>query len=61
MVATGYEHTPSILDEHGLPHTRGKKPAADGLRFRGYTPHPGQLGCIAKEAKRVAKAIAGKL
>lgn len=50
-----------VLDENGTPRALGKNPAADGLRFVGYTPHPGQLGYIAKEAKRAAKAIASEL
>jgi hypothetical protein len=50
-----------VLDAHGTPRAHGKNPAADGLRFVGYTPHPGQLGYIAKEAKRAARAIAGEL
>ena len=50
-----------VLDERGIPRALGKNPAADGLRFVGYTPHPGQLGYIANEAKRAAKAIASEL
>jgi cation diffusion facilitator CzcD-associated flavoprotein CzcO len=51
----------NVLDERGIPRALGNNPAADGLRFIGYTPHPGQLGYIAKEAKRAARAIAGEL
>jgi hypothetical protein len=50
-----------VLDERGIPRALGKNPAADGLRFIGYTPHPGQLAYIGKQAKRAAKAIAGEL
>jgi cation diffusion facilitator CzcD-associated flavoprotein CzcO len=50
-----------VLDERGIPRMLGGKPAAEGLRFIGYTPHPGQLGYIAKEARRAAKAIASEL
>jgi cation diffusion facilitator CzcD-associated flavoprotein CzcO len=50
-----------VLDERGIPRALGHKPAADGLRFIGYTPHPGQLGYIAREATRAAKAIAREL
>ena len=50
-----------VLDERGIPRALGNNPTARGLRFVGYTPHPGQLGYIAKEAKRAAKAIASEL
>jgi hypothetical protein len=50
-----------VLDERGIPRALGKNAAADGLRFIGYTPHPGQLAYIGKQAKRAAKAIAGEL
>jgi cation diffusion facilitator CzcD-associated flavoprotein CzcO len=49
-----------VLDEDGVPRVRGGEPAADGLFFIGYVPRPGGLGFMAKEAKRVAKAIARK-
>ena len=68
ICATGYKRglEPLVghldmLDERGIPRALGKKPAADGLRFVGYTPHPGQFGHIAKEAKQAAKAIASEL
>jgi cation diffusion facilitator CzcD-associated flavoprotein CzcO len=50
-----------VLDEHGIPRARGKNPAAEGLRFIGYTPHPGQLAYIGKQAKQAAKTIASEL
>jgi cation diffusion facilitator CzcD-associated flavoprotein CzcO len=50
-----------VLDERGIPRALGKTPASRGLRFVGYTPHPGQLAHIAKEAKRAAKAITSEL
>jgi cation diffusion facilitator CzcD-associated flavoprotein CzcO len=50
-----------VLNERGIPRALGKKPAADGLRFIGYTPHPGQLAYIGKQAKRAANAIASEL
>jgi cation diffusion facilitator CzcD-associated flavoprotein CzcO len=50
-----------VLDERGVPRALGKNPAAAGLRFIGYTPHPGQLGYIGREAKRAARAIASEL
>jgi cation diffusion facilitator CzcD-associated flavoprotein CzcO len=50
-----------VLDRDGLPRARGETPAAPGLRFIGYTPRPGGLGYMAKEAKRAARAIAREL
>lgn len=50
-----------VLDECGLPRSRGAEPAAPGLRFIGYVPRPGGLGYMAKEARRAAKAIAREL
>ena len=50
-----------VLDGRGVPRTRGADAAASGLRFIGYVPRPGGLGCMAKEAKRGAKAIVGEL
>jgi cation diffusion facilitator CzcD-associated flavoprotein CzcO len=50
-----------VLDEGGKPAAVGTEPAAPGLRFVGYVPRPGGLGYMAKEAKRVAKAIAREL
>ena len=64
IAATGY--TPGleplaghlgVLDQRGLPHVHGGKPAAPGLRFIGYLPRPGQIGHIGREAQRAASAI----
>jgi cation diffusion facilitator CzcD-associated flavoprotein CzcO len=68
LCATGYKRGLEplvghldVLDERGIPRALGPNPAADGLRFIGYTPHPGQLAYIGKQAKRAAKAIASEL
>jgi hypothetical protein len=68
ICATGYRHGLEplvghldVLDETGLPRTRGAEPPAPGLRFVGYVPRPGALGYMAKEAKRAARAIAREL
>ena len=50
-----------VLDERGVPRSHAAEPAAPGLRFVGYVPRPGALGYMAKQAKRVAKAIAREL
>jgi cation diffusion facilitator CzcD-associated flavoprotein CzcO len=50
-----------VLDETGRPRTVGEHPAATGMRFLGYVPRPGALGYAAKQAKRVAKAVAREL
>jgi cation diffusion facilitator CzcD-associated flavoprotein CzcO len=50
-----------VLDETGRPRAVGEQPAAAGMRFLGYVPRPGALGYAAKQAKRVAKAIAREL
>jgi cation diffusion facilitator CzcD-associated flavoprotein CzcO len=50
-----------VLDEHGAPRATGEQPAAPGLRFVGYVVAPAPLGLMGREAKRVAKAIAGEL
>ena len=47
-----------VLDDQGRPLARDGRAAAPGLRFIGYVPHPAQIGYMAKEAKRAAKAIA---
>ena len=46
-----------VLDERGVPRVLEGE-AAPGLRFVGYDPRPAQLGYIAREAKREARAIA---
>jgi cation diffusion facilitator CzcD-associated flavoprotein CzcO len=68
ICATGYQRGLEslighleVLDESGKPAAVGTEPAAPGLRFVGYVPRPGGLGYMAKEAKRVAKAIAREL
>ena len=50
-----------VLDETGRPRAVGEQSAATGMRFLGYVPRPGALGYAAKQAKRVAKAIAREL
>jgi cation diffusion facilitator CzcD-associated flavoprotein CzcO len=50
-----------VLDENGVPRVRGGKPAAEGLFFIGYTPRPGGIGFMGKEAKRAASSIARDL
>ncbi len=50
-----------VLDEHGGPRAVGQKPAVPGMRFVGYVVRPGGLGYMAKEARRVARAIAREL
>jgi cation diffusion facilitator CzcD-associated flavoprotein CzcO len=50
-----------VLGDDGRPRAAGGKPAANGLRFVGYVPRPGQLGYMGKEAKVAAKAIAREL
>ncbi len=68
ICATGYRRVLAplvghldVLDERGVPRKLGTEPAAPGLRFIGYVPRPGALGYMAKEAKRVARAIAREL
>jgi putative flavoprotein involved in K+ transport len=46
-----------VLDERGVPRVVDGE-AAPGLRFVGYDPRPAQIGYMAGEAKRAAKAIA---
>jgi cation diffusion facilitator CzcD-associated flavoprotein CzcO len=50
-----------VLDANGKPLVMGEKPAADGLRFIGYTSRPAQIGFVAKQSKRVAKRIESEL
>jgi cation diffusion facilitator CzcD-associated flavoprotein CzcO len=68
IAATGYRRALDpvvghlgVLDEQGTPRARAGAPAAPGLRFIGYVPFPAQLGYIAGEARRAAKAIAREL
>jgi cation diffusion facilitator CzcD-associated flavoprotein CzcO len=68
VCATGYEpgldalvgHL-GVLDERGIPRGARTDAAHDGLRFIGFTPHPGQLAHMGKEATRAARAIAREL
>jgi cation diffusion facilitator CzcD-associated flavoprotein CzcO len=46
-----------VLDERGVPRVVDGE-AAPGLRFVGYEPRPGQIGHMAKQARRTAKEIA---
>jgi putative flavoprotein involved in K+ transport len=51
-----------VLDEGGLPRIHGGRPAAPGLFFLGYTVSiRGMLRDIAREARRVAPAVARDL
>jgi cation diffusion facilitator CzcD-associated flavoprotein CzcO len=50
-----------VLDDHGAPLATGDQPAAPGLRFVGYVVAPAPLGLMGREARGVAKAIAGEL
>ena len=69
VLATGYRpglaplfddaHAADLLDERGLPRTSGRESALPGLFFVGYhSPITGMLREIAREARRVASAIA---
>ena len=51
----------AVLDERGRPRAHGAEPAAEGLRFVGYLPRPGQIGHTGKMASRAARVIAGEL
>jgi cation diffusion facilitator CzcD-associated flavoprotein CzcO len=50
-----------LLDERELPRAHGGPAAAPGLRFIGYTPQPGQIGLMGREARRIARAIRGEM
>jgi hypothetical protein len=50
-----------VLDRHGVPLGHGGPSAAPGLRFLGYRPGPGQIGYIAREARRAARGIVREL
>jgi cation diffusion facilitator CzcD-associated flavoprotein CzcO len=50
-----------VLAEEELPRAHGGPAAAPGLRFIGYTPQPGQIGRMGREAKWVARAIRAEL
>ena len=68
VLATGYrpglapllgERAADVLDERGLPRDSGRESALPGLFFVGYyAPITGMLREIAREARRVASAIA---
>jgi cation diffusion facilitator CzcD-associated flavoprotein CzcO len=47
-----------VLDQHGRPAIADGREAGPGLRFVGYVPGPGQIRCMAREAKRAAAEIA---
>jgi cation diffusion facilitator CzcD-associated flavoprotein CzcO len=66
IAATGYQRGLEamvghlgVLGEHGAPVTTVSE-AAPGLRFVGYVPQPGFIGRIAREARTVAREIAGE-
>ena len=67
ICATGYGRGQSrvgslgVLDEHGCPRAVGTYPVALDLRFIGCVPRPAGLGCMAKQAKPAARAIAREL
>ena len=46
-----------VLDTTGKPVVQGETPAAQGLRFIGFTARPSFLGFVAKQSKRIAKGI----
>jgi cation diffusion facilitator CzcD-associated flavoprotein CzcO len=48
-----------VLNEKGVPQPPTGDEAAPGLRFIGFLPRPAHIGLIAREATRVAEAIAG--
>jgi cation diffusion facilitator CzcD-associated flavoprotein CzcO len=50
-----------VLDERGAPRALRGEEAADGLRFVGYVPRPGQIAYMGREATRAAKAIARQM
>lgn len=50
-----------VLDKRGVPVIHGGPAAAPGLRFIGYRPKPGQIGCLGTEATRAARQITKEL
>jgi cation diffusion facilitator CzcD-associated flavoprotein CzcO len=50
-----------VLHEDGVPRVHGGPAAAPGLRFVGYTPRPGQIGYMGREARRAAGEINDEL
>jgi cation diffusion facilitator CzcD-associated flavoprotein CzcO len=46
-----------VLDQLGRPRAVGGREAAPGLRFLGFVPRPGQIGCMGGEARRAAREI----
>ena len=50
----------AVLDERGVPRVHGGPAAARGLRFIGYTPVPGQIGLMGREARRAAREISAE-
>jgi hypothetical protein len=50
-----------VLDADGKPLVAGDEPAADGLRFIGYTSRPALIGFVAKQSRRIAKRIEREL
>lgn len=49
-----------VLDERGAPRVHGGPAAAPGLRFVGYTPAPGQIGLMGREARKAAREISAE-
>ena len=50
-----------VLDAKGKPVVQGERPAAEGLRFIGFTVRPSLIGFMAKQSKRIAKRIDAEL
>jgi cation diffusion facilitator CzcD-associated flavoprotein CzcO len=68
ILATGYRRNLEplvghlgVLDANGKPLVMGEKPAADGLRFIGYTSRPALIGFVAKQSRRIAKRVGSEL
>ena len=50
-----------VLDDDGVPRVHGGPATAPGLRFVGYTPRPGQIGYMGREARRAAGEISDEM
>lgn len=50
-----------VLDSAGVPLACGEAAVLDGLRFVGFLSRPGLIGHVARQSKRMAKAIARDL
>jgi hypothetical protein len=47
-----------VLNDRGAPRISGKKPAAPGLWFIGFSARPALIGFVSKQSRRLAKKIA---